>query len=549
MEMDREEGTPDVEGHYSYSRQNSLGSVGGGRRGSGCYASGSGCLSKRGSICAYSGGQVCEATPVGELCETRIAMEMVSNGLGENQEVVTGKLSLVNVPGYPRVTPGLEQVTDHSSSMTCVTSNTLGVSSSLSRPDSAPPLSEPPHTEYKFPIETYAGLDQATAERIAKFEAETKAMLTQRSGMARSSQDLHEASTTTHHHRHAVTSSPATSLQSVATSTPSQNSLRTGSISSLMSSSQDTSLPLSSLTTPVPDSNPLDGGILMEEPYSTEAYDSPLGSQRRFLHLTYRNSLPNLQGDQVDQVDNILSGFDTKKVAAKGTLQRMKVRGRPELHNLGLELGGTGRKCETVWDHSDTEQDRSNTETEKLLTHLTASFDQKMRLLLDPHYQSSGSVTSSSSEGQMKAVVGDRLEDNMEAVAPYGNKSLNKKQLDEARNILQQVKSAKRVELRRSGRVDKSLEPEKRQGRRLRHEGQQVLRQVNVKRQLKRSDSLTKQEKTELNLRAKAGEKENTVAALRDQFEGKTDKDGQALRSHRIDVTSLKGKRTRTDRR
>jgi len=280
----------------------------------------------------------------------------------------------------------------------------------------------------------------------------------------------------------------------------------------------------------------------MEEPYSTEAYDSPLGSQRRFLHLTYRNSLPNLQGDQVDQVDNILTGFDTKKVAAKGTLQRMKVRGRPELHNLGLELGGTGRKCETVWDHSDTEQDRSNTETEKLLTHLTASFDQKMRLLLDPHYQSSGSVTSSSSEGQMKAVVGDRLEDNMEAVAPYGNKSLNKKQLDEARNILQQVKSAKRVELRRSGRVDKSLEPEKRQGRRLRHEGQQVLRQVNVKRQLNRSDSLTKQEKTELNLRAKAGEKENTVAALRDQFEGKADKDGQSLRSHRIDVTKLRKK-------
>jgi len=532
--MERDEGTPDMEGPYSYSRQNSLGSLGGCRRGSGC-------MSKRGSICAYSGGQVCEATPVGEMCETRIAMEMVSNGLGENQEVVTGKLSLVNVPGFPRVTPGLEQVTDHSSSMTCVTSNTLGVTTSLTRPDSAPPLSEPPHTEYKFPIETYAGLDQATAERIAKFEAETKAMLTQRSGMARSSQDLHEVSTS-HHHRHAVTSSPATSLQSVATSTPSQNSLRTGSISSLLSSSQDTSLPLSSLTTPVPDSNPLDGGILMEEPYSTEAYDTPLGSQRRFLHLTYRNSLPNLQGEQVDQVDNILTGFDTKKVAAKGTLQRMKVRGRPELHNLGLDLGGTVRKCETVWDDSETEQDRSNTETEKLLTHLTASFDQKMRLLLDPHYQSSGSVTSSSSEGQVKAGVGASMDDNTEAGALYGNKSLNKKQLDEARNILQQVKSAKRVELRRSGRVDKSLEPEKRQGRRLRHEGQQVLRQVNVKRQLNRSDSLTKKEKTEINLRAKAGEKENTVASLRDQFEGKIDKEGQSFKSHRIDVTKLRKK-------
>merc|ERR1712173_432657 len=105
-------------------------------------------------------------------------------------------------------------------------------------------------------------------------------------------------------------------------------------------------------------------------------------------------------------------------------------------------------------------------------------------------------------------MVGERLEDTLVgAVMP--DKSLNKKQLDEAKNILQQVKSGKRVELRRSGRVDKSLEPEKRQWRRLRNEGQQVLRQVNTKRQLNRSDSLTKQEKTELNLRAKAGEKEN----------------------------------------
>merc|ERR1719334_1516340 len=167
----------------------------------------------------------------------------------------------------------------------------------------------------------------------------------------------------------------------------------------------------------------------MEEPYSTEAYNSPLGSQRRFLDLTYRASLPNLQPES-DNVDNILAGFDTKKVAAKGTLQRMKVRGRPELHSLGLELGGAGRKCETVWDYSENETDRTNTETEKLLTHLTASFDQKMRLLLDPHYQSSGSVTSSSSEGQVKAMVGERLEDTLVgAVTP--DKSLNKKQLDE----------------------------------------------------------------------------------------------------------------------
>merc|ERR1719228_2968940 len=494
VDGERDVETPDAE-YRRYSRQDSLGSLASRR--------GSGCVSKRGSICAYSGGQVCEVTPVGELCETRVAMEMVSNGLGDNQEVVTGKLSLVNVPGYPRVSPGLEKVPDHSSSMSCVTSNTLGVTC-FTRPDSAPPLSEPPPSEFKFPIETYAGLDQATAERIAKFEAETKAMLTQRSGMARSSQDLTQVTTNTHHHRHAMTSSPATSLHS----SPSQTSLRTGSISSLLSSGQDTSLPLSSLTTPVPDTNPLDGGILMEEPYSTEAYDIPIGSQRRFLHLTYRTSLPNLQGGQEDRMENILTGFDTKKVAAKGTLQRMKVRGRPELHSLGLELGGAGgRKCETVWD-CETETDRASPDTEKLLTHLTASFDQKMRLLLDPHYQSSSSVTSSNSEDQIKVALGDKMEDTMaDDVIPAN--SINKKHLDEARNILQQVKSGKRVELRRSGRVDKSLEPEKRQGRRLRNEGQQVLRQVNTKRQIKRSDSLTKQEKTELNLRSKEGEKEN----------------------------------------
>merc|ERR1711862_554843 len=97
-------------------------------------------------------------------------------------------------------------------------------------------------------------------------------------------------------------------------------------------------------------------------------------------------------------------------------------------------------------------------------------------------------------------------------------------------------------ESRRSGRVDKSLEPEKRQGRRLRNEGQQVLRQVNTKRQLNRSDSLTKQEKTELNLRAKAGEKENTVASLREQFEVKSGKEGHQIKSHTIDVTKLRKK-------
>jgi len=208
---ERDSNTPDSEPPQpGYSRQGSRGSLGtgSGRRGSGSAPPGH-CGSKRGSICAYSGGHVCEITPVGEVCETRIAMmkndtELITNGHGEHQEVITGKLSLVNVPGYPRVTSGLDQV-DHCSSLSSMVSNTLSVASAVVRPDSAPPLSEhPPPSEYKFPIETYAGLDQATAARIAKFEAETKAMLTQRSGLARSSQDLQEAGITQHRHEYSL---------------------------------------------------------------------------------------------------------------------------------------------------------------------------------------------------------------------------------------------------------------------------------------------------------------------------------------------------------
>ena len=81
--------TPDSEpgggaSSRSYSRQNSA--SGPARRGSQC------CMSHRGSICEYSEGRVCEATPVGELCETRVAMmkhdtETVTNGHGEETEV------------------------------------------------------------------------------------------------------------------------------------------------------------------------------------------------------------------------------------------------------------------------------------------------------------------------------------------------------------------------------------------------------------------------------------------------------------------------------
>jgi len=181
----------------SYSRQNSRGSLSlQGRRAS---STGLPCPSKRGSMCEYTGGQVCEQCPVGELCETRMAMmkndsETFTNGHGESEQVVTGKLSLVNVPGYPRVTPDVTVSTVSSTNTLCVTG--------ALRPDSAPP---PQTADFKFPIESYAGLEKANAERVAKFEAETKAMLTQRSGLAKSSQDIREVVTTSHHrHEHSL---------------------------------------------------------------------------------------------------------------------------------------------------------------------------------------------------------------------------------------------------------------------------------------------------------------------------------------------------------
>merc|ERR1719509_420607 len=501
--MDSCRNSPEPDGGLSFSRQNSSG--GGGRRGSTSTSPCSHgvrrgsqqyerptCQSKRGSICAYTGGAMCDVTPIGELCETRVAMMaeetgMVTNGHGENQEVVTGKLSLVNVPGYPRVTSG-----EHDAPL---------------RPDSAPPArtslspsSLPQLPEYKFPIETYAGLDRANAERIAKFEAETKAMLTQRSGLGRSSGDL-----ASHHGScsparsdlstaSSTASSTAPSLPSTASSTaPSLPSLATCSLSSLPGSPdtrhasllaiRTTPVPahLTSLTTPVPDaSNPLEGGILMEEPYHTEAYNTPLSVPRHFLNLSYRNSLPNLQPGTGLGDPELAGKFDTMKVAARGTLQRMKVKDRQEAEEV--------------------DQVEDTSHTEQLLNNLTASFDQKMRLLLDPNYQAASTPA-----------------------AP----DAGRRQLEEARSGLAGVQG-RRVELRRTGRVDRRWASRSRDA----DINTAVLREVNI-RTSRTTDSLTKQEKTELNLKAKA-EKENSkggVTALRDQFEQRALREGQIGRT------------------
>ena len=86
--------TPDIDFcRQFYGRQNSRGSISGDlvglpglgkRRGSLPV-----CSSKRGSICEYSGGAMCESTPVGEICETRLSimqlqseMEKQTNGDG-----------------------------------------------------------------------------------------------------------------------------------------------------------------------------------------------------------------------------------------------------------------------------------------------------------------------------------------------------------------------------------------------------------------------------------------------------------------------------------
>ena len=273
----------------------------------------------------------------------------------------------------------------------------------------------------------------------------------------------------------------------------------------------------------MPDSNnPLDGGILVEEPYSTEAYNLPnLPVQKRFVDMTYRASLPNLQ--PVDEnIDNILAHeFNTQKVAAKGTLQRMKTKARPDIQsNLGVDTSSS----------EDTDFDQ--TDTERLLSTLTESFDMKMRLLLDPHYQSSGNISGANQKAAQLFPDSFNLDD-------VNLSGAEKKKIDEAKNVLHQVKAGRKVDLKRGGRVDKNVERKVRGS-----EGSSsssVLRQVNTKRQLDRSNSLTKQEKTEMNLRAQ--EKENSVSFLKDQFE-KLCQDENMLPSQRpkVDLTKLRKK-------
>ena len=254
----------------------------------------------------------------------------------------------------------------------------------------------------------------------------------------------------------------------------------------------------------------------MEEPYSTEAYNLPskiVAAQNRFVAMTYnRASLPNLQPLDPDNSLQFNSKnsvkttsalqFDTKKVAAKGTLQRMKTKVRSDLQN-SLD---TDCVEDTDMEHDD---------TEKLLSTLTESFDMKMRLLLDPNYQSSGVQSSEN--------LFDDVDDN-------SFRGINKKQLDEAKNVLQQVRAGRKVDLKRGVHVDKQRVREQHVMSAVPRDSG-VLRPVNNKRPLDRSNSLTKQEKTELNL--KAQEKENLTSCVRDV---------RSNQRSRVDVTKLRKK-------
>ena len=119
-----------------------------------------------------------------------------------------------------------------------------------------------------------------------------------------------------------------------------------------------------------------------------------------------------------------------------------------------------------------------------------------MRFLLDPNFQ-----------GEEEAANLSNIHEQV--ILEAGTK----KELDDVKNSL--LKATKKVDLKRSARVNRNSEPETRKSGRQ----EPVLRPVNCQKALKRSDSLTKKEKTELNLKTKEVEKENKVLKLKEHFE------------------------------
>lgn len=188
------------------------------------------------------------------------------------------------------------------------------------------------------------------------------------------------------------------------------------------------------------------------------------------------------------------------------------------------------------------------------LGQLSASFDKKLNLLLDPgssslHYSglprdkesslhshsrtgSTPNLSQVSRQQSLHSENGDSpardensqvLDDDLiEQLREFASGS--KKELDDVRNSLLRTKKVKRA-----GRVDKNNEPEFRRTAKPgssntmpTSRSQLVLRQINNRKPIKRSDSLTKKEKTQLNLKTKEVEKENKVMKLKEQFEAKS---------------------------
>ena len=120
-----------------------------------------------------------------------------------------------------------------------------------------------------------------------------------------------------------------------------------------------------------------------------------------------------------------------------------------------------------------------------------------MRILLDPEYHCEDQDNASLLEGK-NVYEG------------------TKRALDNVKNSLLREKVNKKVELRRGAPVHRSHEPETR-----RSPCDRVLRPSNQAKPLKRSDSLSKKEKTEMNLSLQTKEvtKENTVLKLKEYFE------------------------------
>ena len=89
---------------------------------------------------------------------------------------------------------------------------------------------------------------------------------------------------------------------------------------------------LSSITTPVPDTDPLTGGILLEDHYHTDAYDRVGTVETTYLPQYRASTISNmLHMDKSAKArpslpHEILQAFDTNKVVQRGTLQRLKIR-------------------------------------------------------------------------------------------------------------------------------------------------------------------------------------------------------------------------------